>query len=206
MQVLIVEDHSLLRGLFTEVVKTCFDKVEIIECDSVSAARGRIGTAQPDLVVLDWILPDGTGEAVLRKAAEAGCTTRWLVVSGYRDVLILRAALELGAHGFLLKYSPLTAMREALQRVAKGGTYFCPETSTLMARSIRERGRGNEELTRRESQVLRLYARGLPPKAIAAELGVAVKTIHNQLHGIRQKFGVTEPAALIRLAMDRGLN
>jgi DNA-binding NarL/FixJ family response regulator len=89
--------------------------------------------------------------------------------------------------------------------VARGQTFYCPDSSRLLVESLRSEANavaGN--LTDREREVLRSFARGENIKAIAARLGVSTKTVHNALARVRDKLGEYEPAGLVRYAIKHG--
>lgn len=161
---------------------------------------------RPSLVVLEWSLPDGTSEQLLNSLAAELPDTRRLVLFGRQNALGVQAALSHGAHGLLMKQSGIDALREALGRLGKGGTYYCPHSSTNLLESVRTRSRVNEHgLSEREVEVLRLFAAGSSPRGIAERLQVSTKTVQNQLSSIRQKLDIRETAGLVRYAIRRGL-
>jgi DNA-binding NarL/FixJ family response regulator len=160
---------------------------------------------KPDVVVVDWMLPDGRGFDLVRRVGPELPRTRWLCVSGNEQEHLVREAISLGVHGFVLKRSDLATLRQAVIEVARGQTYYCPDSSRLLVESLRSEANavaGN--LTDREREVLRSFARGENIKAIAARLGVSTKTVHNALARVRDKLGEYEPAGLVRYAIKHG--
>ena len=196
----------LVRQMLAMVIRGNPHYELVAECSGVADGLQACATLQPDLVVLDWRLTDGTGENVMQATSLAGLPIRWLVMSGFQDSAIIRRALGGGAHGFVLKDSSLEVFREALARILAGHTYFCPRTSTLLAQALRQTAAPNPDgLSEREVFVLRNFAGGLNPKHIAEQLHVQVKTVQNQLGQIRQKLGITETAGLVRYAIGQDL-
>jgi DNA-binding NarL/FixJ family response regulator len=177
----------------------------VADCRSVSEGVAACLREKPDVVVVDWMLPDGRGFDLVRRVGPELPRTRWLCVSGNEQEHLVREAISLGVHGFVLKRSDLATLRQAVIEVARGQTYYCPDSSRLLVESLRSEANavaGN--LTDREREVLRSFARGENIKAIAARLGVSTKTVHNALARVRDKLGEYEPAGLVRYAIKHG--
>jgi DNA-binding NarL/FixJ family response regulator len=202
----IIEDLALLRDLLAQEIRGLGAYEVLGTADRVASALPLLRTRRPDLVVLNWLLPDGTGEDVMRTLAGELPDTRWLVLCTQAHGQPVQTALGLGAQGFIMKQSELSALREALRRLSDGGTYYCPLSSSLLLEALRNRARPNGDgLTERELDVLRRYALGLNPKAIATQIGVSPKTVQNQLSAIRQKLNIQETAGLVRYAIRHGI-
>jgi DNA-binding NarL/FixJ family response regulator len=177
----------------------------VADCRTVSEGVAACLREKPDVVVVDWMLPDGRGFDLVRRVGPELPRTRWLCVSGNEQEHLVREAISLGVHGFVLKRSDLATLRQAVIEVARGQTYYCPDSSRLLVESLRSEANavaGN--LTDREREVLRSFARGENIKAIAARLGVSTKTVHNALARVRDKLGEYEPAGLVRYAIKHG--
>jgi len=200
-----VEDHTLVRQLMAAMVRDDLRLNLVADCRTVSEGVAACLREKPDVVVVDWMLPDGRGFDLVRRVAPELPRTRWLCVSGNEQEHLVREAISLGVHGFVLKRSDLATLRQAVIEVARGQTYYCPDSSRLLVESLRSEANavaGN--LTDREREVLRSFARGENIKAIAARLGVSTKTVHNALARVRDKLGEYEPAGLVRYAIKHG--
>lgn len=180
------------------------------ECRDVKGGLEACRRERPDLVILDWNLPDGTGADLIRALASEpanGAGPRWLAISMTESSALVRAAAELGVQGFVLKTSDLDTFQAAVLAVLAGETFFCPRSLRLW-RDAMQAGAGRlrgEGLTARELEILGHYARGLNPKEIADRFGVSAKTVQNQLSTMKEKLGLAEPAALVRHAQRLGL-
>lgn len=142
--------------------------------------------------------PEGVGQG--------GRDSRWLVLGVHDGGSAVQTAVSLGAHGVLMKHSGLEAFGQALRQLVAKGTFYCPISSRLLLDFLRNRHRFSPDgLTERELDVLRRFALGLTPQAIADELRITVKTVQNQLSSIRQKTGVQETAGLVRYAIRIGV-
>lgn len=205
-RIVLVEDHTLVRQLFVLLVKDHLQTEPAGEATTVAEGLALARRLRPDLMVVDWSLPDGEGARLIREFAPQSPGTRWLVVSSREDEGVLRSALALGVHGVVLKQSSLEILLEAMRVVLAGGTYYCPRSSRVLVQSIRADAPVlGDALTLREREVLRGLARGLNPKEIADELGTSAKTVQNQLSQLKDKLGIREPAGLILYAQKNGL-
>lgn len=202
---MLVEDHTLVRQLMAAMVRDDLRLNLVADCRTVSEGAVACLREKPDLVVVDWMLPDGRGFDLVRMVGPELPRTRWLCVSGNEQEHLVREAISLGVHGFVLKRSDLATLRQAVIEVARGQTFYCPDSSRLLVESLRSEANavaGN--LTDREREVLRSFARGENIKAIAARLRVSTKTVHNALARVRDKLGEYEPAGLVRYAIKHG--
>ena len=207
LRVVIIEDHVLLRDLLTAFMQNLAGHNVVAGCASVAEGLSACREHRPDLVFLAWILPDGTGEQLLKPLVPELPTTRWLVLCTRQNGQIVQSALAQGAHGFLMKQSDLGSLREAIGRLSQGGTYYCPLSSNMLLEALRTRARPNGDgLTDRELEVLRHFSAGAPPREIARQLQVSTKTVQNQLSAIRLKLGIQETAGLVRYAIRIGLD
>ena len=200
-----MEDHTLVRQLMAAMVRDDLRLNLVADCRTVSEGVAACLREKPDVVVVDWMLPDGRGFDLVRRVGPELPRTRWLCVSGNEQEHLVREAISLGVHGFVLKRSDLATLRQAVIEVAGGQTYYCPDSSRLLVESLRSEANavaGN--LTDREREVLRSFARGENIKAIAARLGVSTKTVHNALARVRDKLGEYAPAGLVRYAIKHG--
>lgn len=205
-RIVLVEDHTLVRQLFAMLVRDHLGAELAGEATSVAEGLALARREAPDLMMVDWSLPDGEASRLVWELAPEFPAMRWLVVSSREDEGVLRAALALGVHGVVLKQSSLEIFRDAMREVLSGGTYYCPRSSKVLMESLRSEAPVlGGALTLRERDVLRGLVRGLNPKEIADELGSSVKTVQNQVSQLKDKLGIREPAGLIRYAHQHGI-
>lgn len=203
-RVVMIEDHTLVRQVLTTVLTERLACDLVATCGTLAEGIAACHAHRPDLVILDWMLPDGSGARLLEETAPALPDTRWLAMSAHENSVAIRRAIECGVHGFVMKQSSFDAFEEGLRQLIAGSTYYCPLASRLLADAIHTAAPADRDLTPRERQIIALYARGKNPKTIASELGVSAKTVQNQLTKLREKLGLYEPAELVRYAIDRG--
>ena len=208
---LVVEDQTTFRELLSELLVGAGFSVEASASGAEAQAlleAGRSdsplvrGAAHFDLVLLDLMLPDMHGFELLGQLAESG--TRVLVLTAQARPSVIKEATERGAHAVVTKGASLRELREAIERAAHGGVYFCSETSRLLREATVQPER-DEQLTSRQRQILRAVASGASSKEIAARLSLSEKTVANHRARIMERLGVHDVAGLTRYAIARGL-
>jgi DNA-binding NarL/FixJ family response regulator len=139
------------------------------------------------------MLPDGRGFDIVRSAGPRLPRTRWLFVSSNEQGHLVREAVSLGVHGFVLKRSSLAILRTAITRVLAGEKYYCAASSRLLVEKLVDESQAlGIALTPREREVLRGFA------------SVTPKTIQNHLVALKEKLNLHEPAELVHYAIRHG--
>lgn len=185
----VVDDHELIRRALHDLL-SAEDDIDVVgEAASVEEASHEIPQSRPDVVVLDLRLPDGEGIDVVHRVRDAVPDTRWLVLTSFDDPGEVRAAVEAGVAGYLLKDTASTECVRAVRRVASGQGVLDP----TVARHLIDRGHSPEaalaRLTPQEHRVASLLAEGLTNRQIGARLGLAEKTVKNHVSAVLTKLG-----------------
>lgn len=204
-RVVIIEDHSLVRELLATLLRDEFRLAVTAECTSVREGIAACRRERPELVIVDWMLPDGRGFDIVRETREDLPRTRWLFLTSNEQEHIVREAVELGVHGFVMKKSPLEVFCEAIRSVVEGRSYYCNQSARLLVEAMRSEAAMGTNLTAREREVLRRMANGENLKVIAGQLGITVRTAQNHIVSVKEKLGIHEPAGLVRYAIKHGL-
>jgi len=195
----------MIRQLFAHLICEELGLELAADCTTVAEGAEALLREKPDLAVVDWMLPDGRGFNLVRQVGPRLPRTRWLFVSSNEQGHLVREAVSLGVQGFVMKRADLSTLREAVRRVLAGETYYCPASARLLVdRMVGEGQAIGVSLTTREREVLRGFARGENPKALADRLGVSTKTIQNQLSILKEKLSLQEPAELVHYAIRHG--
>ena len=207
-RVVLVDDHELFRaGVRGELG----DRVEVVgEAGSVADAVPVIKEADPDVVLLDVHLPDGSGDAVINAVSADRPGVRFLALSvsdAPEDVI---AVIRAGARGYVTKTISGEELASAVDRVASGDAVFSPRLAGFVLDAFRtgERVGGDaelEELTPREREVLQLIARGYMYKEIAARLSLSVKTVESHVSSVLRKLQLSTRHELTRWATQHRL-
>lgn len=196
-RILLVDDHAVVREGLRRLLDEAADLSVVAEAATCAAARTAVERADPDVMLLDLTLPDGSGHQLL--ASMVSSRPRVLVLTMHDDAETAARCLEAGASGFLLKGSSGGAIVDAVRRVAAGHRVVDLAVAGFGASSTTR-----TTLTPRERAVLDLVAEGMTSAEVAAELGLAVKTVRNYRERLLAKLGVRTTAALVRVAMRKG--
>jgi len=197
IRLLVVEDHPVMRDGLAGVAR------DLAGCEIVGLAATRAealalaGTAQPDLVLLDVLLPDGNGLDLVRDLRNALPAVRIVVISSYREADYATRALAAGATAYLNKESSPQAIAAALR-----------EAAAVAARPTARPGRGETpaagpglaQLSEREMSVFQLIGRGRSTREIASALGISFKTAEAHRENIKAKLGLSNGVALVQRA------
>lgn len=204
-RIVLIEDHTMVRQLFAHLIREDLGLNLAADCTTIAEGTEALLREKPDLAIVDWMLPDGRGFDLVRSVGPKLPRTRWLFMSSNEQGHLVREAVSLGVHGFVMKRSDLSTMRDAVRRILSGETYYCPASSRLLVdRMVGEGQAMGVSLTPREREVLRGFARGENPKVLAGRLGVSAKTVQNHLSILKDKLGIQEPAALVHYAIKHG--
>jgi DNA-binding NarL/FixJ family response regulator len=207
-RVVLVDDHQLfLAGIRAELG----DRVEIVgEAGSVADAVPLITELDPDVVLLDVHLPDGSGDAVVNAVAPVRPGVRFLALSVSDAAEDVISVIRAGARGYVTKTISGEELAQAIQRVTAGDAVFSPRLAGFVLDAFRagERVAGDaelNELTPREREVLQLIARGYMYKEIASRLHLSVKTVESHVSNVLKKLQLSTRHELTRWATQHRL-
>jgi two-component system, NarL family, invasion response regulator UvrY len=202
-RIVLIEDHTMVRQLFAHLIRDELHHELVADCTTVDEGIAALLKEKPNLAIVDWMLEKNRrGFEIVRAVAPKLPKTRWLFISSNEQGHLIREAVSLGVQGFVMKRSPLSTFRMAITKILAGEKFYCPESSRLLVEVLV--GEGGANLTPRECEVLRGYARGENPKALADRLDVSTKTVQNHLTLLKDKLGLREPAELVHYAIKHG--
>ncbi|WP_045821239.1 response regulator [Williamsia herbipolensis] len=213
VRVMVVDDHPIWRdGVAHDLAEDGFDVVAT--ADSVRAAVARAGAVTPDVVLMDMQLPDGTGVDATVGVMSASATTRVLVLSASSERDDVLAAVKAGASGYLVKSASRSELRDAVTATAAGQAVFTPGLAGLVLGEFRRIAGGGDAdtdnptppITERETEVLRLVAKGLSARQIATKLGLSHRTVENHVQSTLRKLQLGNRVELTRYAIEHGLD
>jgi DNA-binding NarL/FixJ family response regulator len=212
LRVMVVDDHPLWRDAVAADLTAAGFEVVATAGDGAEAVR-RAAASRPHVVLLDLQLPVMDGVKATRQIVAADPSTRVLVLSAsgeHEDVL---EAVKAGATGYLVKSASRDELTAAVERVAAGDPVFTAGLAGLLLGEFRridaEPGGGGADrphLTARETEVLRLVAKGLSYKQIAERLVLSHRTVQNHVQNILQKLQLHNRVELTRYAIEQGLD
>jgi DNA-binding NarL/FixJ family response regulator len=203
VRVVIVDDHRVLAELLTAALSTSAE-VDVVESVGTAAdAIDRVGAVQPDVVILDYDLPDADGVSVVLSIKAACRKCRVLMLTSYTDPVILNEALDAGCDGFLTKRSGASEILSAVLAVASDETPVSPDMVRSLVR--RDQVGVGSDLTDRELEVLRIASLGHSNKEIAAELYLSVNTVRNHMQHVLNKLGAHSKLEATAIAVRAGI-
>ena len=205
IRLVLVDDHSVIRELFRfQLGRSEPHRYEIVgEASTGQEAVDICLHTQPDLLLLDLMLPGLNGVEVLRRLQPKLPRMRVLFFSATSRTPLIAEALELGVAGFVGKPRSWQTVLEAVNLVAAGGKYYDPAVAHLAGRFARQPE--PEGLTAREREVAQLIAEAHSTKEIARLLGVSVKTVDKHRTRMMEKLHVHDAVAVTRYAINAGL-
>jgi DNA-binding NarL/FixJ family response regulator len=162
----------------------------------------------PDVVVLDISMPGVTGLEVAARLRTSSPETRILILSMHDQAEYVLESVRAGAHGYLLKDTAATELREAIRAVCQGESYFSPPVASRLTAAVRDdqaTQSGLDQLTGREREVLLRIAQGRTNKEIAGELGISHRTVETHRESLMRKLRLRTVAELTRFALGAGL-
>jgi DNA-binding NarL/FixJ family response regulator len=211
-RVLIVDDHPMVRDM---IRLACRDKpnLEVVgEAASGPEALEACRISEPDVVVLDLILPVLDGFEVVRQLRKNGSRAKILILTNRDDQNAIFESFRLGADGFLEKTAPLDEIVSTIEAVAGGHQAFQKEHEVMahrhlaeMARRARMAAKAASALTKRERQVLDLITEGLTTRQMASRLSLSERTVETHIANLYGKLEVKTRVQAIHRAAGLGL-
>ena len=206
IRVVLVDDHPVFRDGLAGLLATA-DDIEIAGVGGDGAAAVDLtARLHPDVLVVDLHMPVLGGIGAIREVVAAHPRTRVLVLTMDDADTLVVDAVRAGARGYLLKDSDPDAVLQAVRAVARGEAVFGAALAGRLADWFTAaRAEPFAQLTAREREVLDLLARGLGNAAIAARLGIALKTVRNVVSAVLVKLHAVDRAAAAAAAREAGL-
>ena len=199
LRLLVVDDHEVVRqGLVALLARR--DRFQVVaEAGTVEEALDATRRYQPDLVVMDVRLPDGSGIEACREIRAEYPTTRVVMLTSYPDEEAVLSAIIAGASGYLLKQIRARDLVAALEAVGRGESLLDPAVTEKVLERVRRIASGTyqdelAQLTAQEQKILMLVAEGKTNKEIAAEVFLSDKTVKNYVSSILSKLNLERRA------------
>ncbi|OHC71378.1 MAG: DNA-binding response regulator [Rhodocyclales bacterium RIFCSPLOWO2_02_FULL_63_24] len=208
LKILIVDDHSVVRGGLRQFLADAADCRIVGEAGSGREALALVAAEQWDLLLLDIGLPDLNGIDLLKRIKHEKPGLPVLVFSMYAEDDYAMPALEAGAAGYLPKDAAPAEILEAIRRTGCGGRYLSPQLTEKLLAGATPRGRKelHENLSEREFAVMRLLCRGMALIAIGETLHLSPKTVSTYRTRLLEKLNLRNNAELTRYAIEHKLD
>ncbi len=213
IRVMVVDDHPMWRdGVARDLVEAGLDVVATAATGTEALTRA--AAVRPRVVVLDLQIPEPNGVEVTARLVKDDPTVRVLILSASGEQQDVLEAVKAGATGYLVKSASRAELVAAVGRVAGGDTVFTPGLAGLVLGEYRRLSDApssssdpdTPRLTERETEVLRLVAKGLSYKQIAERLFLSHRTVQNHVQNTLRKLQLHNRVQLVRYAIEQGLD
>ncbi|MFN8651918.1 MAG: response regulator transcription factor [Gemmatimonadales bacterium] len=211
VRVMLVDDHSLVREGIRHVL-TATPGVEVVaEAGDAPEALRLAEQSKPDIVVQDLSLPGASGLDLTTRLKALLPSVKVMILSVHDHPEYVLGAVRAGAQGYLRKDTSPAELRQALQAVARGESYFSPPVARHLTAAVRGENLPEDpagrlaRLTPREREVLAGIAAGETSRAIAERLGLSPRTVETYRESLARKLDIKTVAALTRFALEAGL-
>ena len=206
VRVLIVDDHAIVRQGLRALLEAEDDIHVTGEAGSVKEAIRRVGLDEPDLILMDLQLPDGTGVDACREILSRWPNTTVLILTSFADDEALYSAIMAGAAGYVLKRIQPDELLEGIRAAASGASLLDPTLVEMVFKRVRGELTGDSLLDRLSGQELKivdLIEQGLTNRQIASELNLAEKTVKNYVSNLLTKMGMSRRSEVAAYAARR---
>ncbi|HEX7173026.1 MAG TPA: response regulator transcription factor [Candidatus Limnocylindria bacterium] len=205
LRLLVVDDHEVVRQGLVALLDRREGFEVVAQAGTVAEAVSAAARFEPDLVVMDVRLPDGSGIEACREIRAARPDTRVIMLTSYPDEEAVLSAIIAGASGYLLKQIRGRDLVSALESVGRGESLLDPAVTERVLQRVRAAATGGAadelaDLTQQERKILLLVAEGKTNKEIAADVFLSDKTVKNYVSSILSKLNLqrrTQAAAFV---------
>jgi DNA-binding NarL/FixJ family response regulator len=211
-RILIADDHTIMREGLRSLLEAEADLEIVGAVDNGRDAVRLVGLLKPDLVLMDLAMPQMDGMSAIRELRRRAADTKILVLTMHKTEEHIRAALQAGGNGYVLKDASRAELLMAIHSVMAGKTFISPAVADRIVTGYLDRERGDgavralsDTLTVREKQVLKLIAEGRRNRDIAEYLFVSVKTVEKHRANLMGKLKIHNTAALTTFAIENSL-
>jgi two-component system response regulator NreC len=211
IRLFLVDDHTLFLAGLRSLLRDQPDLEVSGDAATGAEALRRLKQHQPDVVLLDLTLPDGSGIQWLQKILQQSPEQKVIILTMHDDLALAKAALAHGAMRFVVKTAADSELITAIRAVSKGRTFvnlrLAPEDmGKLLTNSVEKKQTQDplHHLSKREREVFLLLAQGHTNQVIADRFDLSVKTVETYRARIFEKYGLRSRADLIRFAIETG--
>lgn len=207
-RILIADDQPMIRHGIKTMLEDQQQFVPILtEVEDGSEVMDKIHKTEQDVILMDIHMPKMDGISTARKLREKKIDTPILFMSAYEEENIIRQSLEIGVNGFILKSCGLEELTKAILTVKRNNIYYSNEIAQIILGASRKRKNTvgiEEDLTKREWQVIKLLAEEHSNDEIADQLGLSKRTVEGHRQNIKSKLNVKSTIGIIRFAYQNG--
>lgn len=205
IRVMIVDDHAVVRSGLSAFLLVYDDLELVAEAGSGQEALRLCAEHEPDVVLMDLMMPEMDGAATTRAIKEMHPRAQIIALTSFREEELVQGALQAGAIGYLLKNVAAADLAEAIRAAYAGRPTLAPEATQALIRAATKTPDPQFDLTPREREVLALVVQGLNNGEIAAKLVVSPSTVKFHVSSILSKLGVSSRTEATAIAMKHHL-
>lgn len=207
MNILIADDHAIVRKGLIQLLSEGFPGVTIFEALNSAEVMTQIRNNQLDVILMDISMPGRNGIETLKQIRLEGIRTPVLMLSMHPEDQYALRSLKAGASGFINKESATTELLAAVKKVIAGGKYISPSLAEKLADAVSDKNTlsGHENLSDREMEVLQQIATGKTVSEIADHLSLSVNTISTYRTRLLEKLHLSNNAEITRFAIENNL-
>lgn len=206
IRVLLVDDHAVVRSGLGAFL-TAFDDLELAgEASSGERAITLCQQVQPDVVLMDLVMPGMDGATTTRKIREQNPQIQVIALTSFKEQELVQGALQAGAIGYLLKDISAAELANAIRAAHTGKPTLAPEAAQALIQATRSPAKNpGFDLTEREREVLSLIVQGLSNQQIAEKLIVSLSTAKFHVSSILSKLGAASRTEAVSIALRQNL-
>ena len=201
IRVMLVDDHTMVRHGLSTFLKVYDDLLLVGEAESGEAAIQICDEVNPDVILMDMVLPAMDGATATRAIRQKYPEVQVIALTSFKEGTLIKNALEAGAIGYLLKDVSADELARAIRAAHVGRATLSPEAAQALVQNTNQPPAPGLDLTEREREVLTLMIEGLNNTQIAGKLGVSPSTIKSHVSNILSKLGVASRTEAVTLAL-----
>ena len=205
IRVLVVDDHTMVRRGLATFLKVFDDLVMVGEAASGQEAIQLCDELQPDVVLMDMVMPDMDGATATRLIRKQSSQVQVLALTSFKEEILVQSALQAGAIGYLLKDVSADELAQAIRAAHAGRSTLSPEAAQALVHATSQPPAPGIDLTERELEVLALMVEGLNNTQVAARLTISPSTVKSHVSSILAKLGVASRTEAVSLALRNRL-
>jgi NarL family two-component system response regulator LiaR len=205
IRVMIVDDHTMVRRGLATILKVFDDLLLVGEAENGAEAIKLCDEAQPDVILMDMVMPDMDGATTTRVIRQQYPQVQIIALTSFKEGNLVKNALEAGAIAYLLKDVSADDLARAIRAAHAGRATLSPEAAQAFVETSNLPPVPGLDLTEREREVLALMVEGLNNTQIAGKLVVSPSTIKSHVSNILAKLGVASRTEAVTLALRNNI-
>jgi DNA-binding NarL/FixJ family response regulator len=204
-RVLLADDHRIVSEGLRSLLSEDFELVGIVEDGRALVAAAK--KLRPDVVVADITMPHLNGIDATAQLKKDNPSIKVVLLTMHQNPAYARRALDVGAHGFVVKHSAARELVMAVRAALKGQTFITPALTSEIQRQAKREGiaDSNRVLTVRQREILQLVAEGRSAKEIGESLAISPRTVEFHKYNIMEAQGLHSNAELVHFAIKHGI-